>query len=61
MTRPYRILLTVIPPKPSKAGSEVRTLLKEANLPTFAGGIRRYAAFQKGSPGRSSRLRCQRP
>jgi len=45
----YRILLTVIPPKPSKAGSEVRTLLKEANLPTFAGGIRRYAAFQKAA------------
>jgi chromosome partitioning protein len=47
----YRILLTVIPPKPSKAGQEVRALLQEANLPTFEGGIRRYAAFQKAAQG----------
>ena len=45
----YRILLTVIPPKPSKAGQEVRDLLDEACLPTFRGGIRRYAAFQKAA------------
>lgn len=45
----YRILLTEIPPKPSKAGDEVRTLLLEAKLPIFQTGIRRLAAFQKAA------------
>lgn len=45
----YRILLTAIPPKPSKAGEEVRALLQEAQLPLFERGIRRYAAFQKAA------------
>ena len=48
-TADYGILLTIIPPKPSKAGSEVRALLEEANLPIFQHGIRRYAAFQKAA------------
>ncbi|MBD2256971.1 ParA family protein [Pseudanabaena sp. FACHB-2040] len=48
-TAKYRILLTAIPPKPSKAGDEVRALLVEARLPLFRGGIRRYAAFQKAA------------
>lgn len=45
----YRILLTAIPPKPSKAEGEVRSLLAEAHLPMFDGGIRRYAVFQKAA------------
>ncbi|MEO0534528.1 MAG: ParA family protein [Cyanobacteria bacterium P01_A01_bin.123] len=45
----YQILLTAIPPKPSKAGQEVRDLLAEANLPVFETGIRRLAAFQKAA------------
>jgi chromosome partitioning protein len=45
----YRILITSIPPKPSKAGQEVKDLLKEANLPVFEQGIRRLAAFQKAA------------
>jgi len=45
----YRILLTAIPPKPSKAGAEVRTMLNEAGLPLFQQGIRRLAAFQKAA------------
>ncbi|MGB7250634.1 MAG: ParA family protein [Phormidesmis sp.] len=48
-TRHYRILITAIPPKPSKAGQEVRDLLKEAGLPIFEPGIRRFAAFQKAA------------
>lgn len=48
-TQNYRILITAIPPKPSRAGSEVRTLLKEANLPLFERGIRRFSAFQKSA------------
>lgn len=45
----YRILITSIPPKPSKAGEEVKELLRETNLPVFEQGIRRFAAFQKAA------------
>ena len=45
----YGILLNAIPPKPSKAEVEVRSLLEDAHLPVFNGGIRRYAAFQKAA------------
>jgi chromosome partitioning protein len=45
----YRILLTSIPPKPSKAEEEVRSLLAEAHLPVFRQGVRRYAVFQKAA------------
>ena len=48
-TRHYRILITSIPPKPSRAGEEVKKLLQEANLPVFESGIRRFAAFQKAA------------
>ncbi|MGB3573896.1 MAG: ParA family protein [Phormidesmis sp.] len=48
-TSHYRILITSIPPKPSKAGQEVRELLEEAKLPVFRQGIRRFAAFQKAA------------
>ncbi|MBD1918450.1 MULTISPECIES: ParA family protein [Cyanophyceae] len=46
---PYRILLTMIPPYPSRAGAEVRTMLMTTGLPLFVGGIRRYSAFQKAA------------
>jgi chromosome partitioning protein len=45
----YRILLTIIPPKPSKDGDEVRASLEDAQIPLFKRGIRRYSAFQKAS------------
>jgi chromosome partitioning protein len=45
----YRILLTVIPPKPSRAGVEVRAMLKTTQLPMFEGGIRRYSVYQKAA------------
>lgn len=48
-TAHYCILLTAIPPKPSKAEEEVRSLLQEANLPVLKQGIRRYAVFQKAA------------
>lgn len=48
-TERYRILLTMIPPKPSRDGEEARTMLKEANLPLFTAGIRRLSAFQKAA------------
>jgi len=48
-TSHYRILITSIPPRPSKAGQEVKELLQEAHLPVFKQGIRRFAAFQKAA------------
>ena len=45
----YRILITSIPPKPSRAGEDVKKLLQEARLPVFNQGIRRLAAFQKAA------------
>ncbi len=45
----YKILLTIIPPKPSRDGEEARVMLTEAGLPLFKRGIRRYVAFQKAA------------
>lgn len=42
----FRVLLTIIPPIPSKAGEDARTALTSAGVPLFARGIRRTAAFQ---------------
>lgn len=47
--RRYRILLTIVPPAPSRAGDEVRTVLTEAELPVFSNPIQRLAAFQKAA------------
>ena len=45
----YGILITAIPPKPSKVVTEVKTMLIEADLPVFNHSIRRYSAFQKAA------------
>ncbi len=45
----YRVLLTIIPPKPNNAGAEARNSLMEAQLPLFAGGIRRLNVFQRAA------------
>lgn len=45
----FRILLTIIPPKPSRDGEDARTTLQEAQLPVFENGIRRFVAFQKAA------------
>ena len=45
----YRILLTIVPPLPNKAGAEARTALLTAELPLFETGIRRLAVFQKAA------------
>ena len=45
----YRILLTIIPPKPSKDGEEAKKMLGEAGLPILDSGIRRYTAFRKAA------------
>lgn len=45
----YKILLTIVPPKPSKDGVEAKAMLTEAKLPLFKHSIRRLAAFQKSA------------
>jgi chromosome partitioning protein len=45
----YRILLTLVPPRPSRDGEQARSTLTEAGLPLFTGGIRRLVAFQKAA------------
>lgn len=45
----YKILLTVIPPKPSTDGQQAREMLTGQELPLFNGSIRRLAAFQKAA------------
>jgi chromosome partitioning protein len=45
----YRVLLTVVPPKPSHDGAEARTMLAEEGLALFDNEIRRLAAFQKAA------------
>jgi chromosome partitioning protein len=45
----YRILLSIIPPRPSRDGDEARSTLTEAGLPLITQGIRRLVAFQKAA------------
>jgi chromosome partitioning protein len=45
----YRILLTIIPPKPSRDSEEARQMLRKRGLPIFKGEIHRLVAFQKAS------------
>ncbi len=45
----FKILLTIVPPKPSKDGKEAQAMLKEAELPLFKRTISRLAAFQKAA------------
>jgi chromosome partitioning protein len=45
----YRILLTMVPPPPSKSGESARAVLTEAGFPLFGGSIRRYTAFQNAA------------
>ncbi len=48
-TDKYKILLTIIPPKPSRDGEEARGMLAEEALPVFNRGVRRLASFQKAA------------
>lgn len=43
----YRILLTMIPPRPRRTGEQAREALSE--LPLFKQGIRRFAAYEKAA------------
>ncbi len=45
----FKILLTIVPPKPSKDGDEARAMLVENELPIFKESIPRLVAFQKAA------------
>lgn len=45
----YRILLTLVPPNPSKEGDEARTLLEAEGLPVMTSSIRQTSAFRHAS------------
>lgn len=43
----YRILLTIVPPKPIPEGGNARRAIVEAGLPIFSSEVRRIMAFQR--------------
>ena len=45
----FRVLLTIIPPKPSRDGEEAFATLNDAKIPHFESLIRRYVAFQRAA------------
>jgi chromosome partitioning protein len=45
----YKVLLTMVPPKPSREGDEARIMLEEDALPVFRGQVRRLVAFRKAA------------
>ena len=45
----YKILLTLVPPKPSKSEELVRDALTDAGLPLFKTSIRRLVVFQRAA------------
>jgi chromosome partitioning protein len=45
----FRVLLTIIPPRPNRDGEDARSYLSGCYVPIFAGGIRRLVAFQRAA------------
>ena len=45
----FRVLLTLVPPPPSRDGEEARALLRAERVPLFEGWVRRAAAFPKAA------------
>lgn len=45
----YRILLTLVPPSPSREGEDARSLLESEQLPVMRATIRQAAAFRHAS------------
>ena len=45
----FRVMLAIVPPRPSRDGDEARAMLSGAGLPLLAGQVRRAAAFQKAA------------
>ena len=47
----FKVLLTIVPPRPSRDGDDARAMIAEGGLPMFAGSIRRAVAYQKAALG----------
>ena len=45
----YRVLLTMVPPFPSREGASARAALEGAGIPLFKAEIRRAAAFSSSA------------
>lgn len=45
----FKVLLTIVPPRPSRDGDNARAMIEGAGLPLFKGSIRRAVAFQKAA------------
>jgi chromosome partitioning protein len=45
----FKVLLTIIPPRPSHDGDEARQMLRTNKISIFKTGIRRFVAFQKAA------------
>jgi chromosome partitioning protein len=45
----YKVLLTIVPPKPSRDGEEARAMLNKGSIPVFKSHISRLVAFQKAA------------
>ncbi len=45
----YRILLTIVPPRPMTDGDQARAMISRAGLPLFAAEIRRTVAFERAA------------
>ncbi len=43
----YRVLLTVVPPRPSRDGEDAREMLASLGVPCFQTQVRRLVAFQR--------------
>jgi len=48
-SRQYKILLTIVPPRPMLDGENARKTITEAGLPIFGREIRRTVAFQRAA------------
>jgi len=48
-TQQYRVLITMVPPRPSRDGDDARSMLRDAGIPLFDISIRRLVAFQKAA------------
>jgi len=48
-TERFRILLTIVPPKPNHDGDDARKMIEEAGLPIFKGEIPRLIAYQRAA------------
>lgn len=44
--RNFKVLLSIVPPKPSRDGEDARAMLEEQGIPLFGTMIRRYTAYR---------------